>query len=41
MKWDVQVILSVGKEDVGLRFREDIQVVMVFLGNFGVEGGIK
>ena len=41
MKWDLQVILSVGRKDVGLRFREDIQVIMVFLGDFGVEGGIR
>ena len=41
LKWDLQVILSVGRKDVGLRFREDIQVVMVFLGNFSVKGGIK
>ena len=30
-----------GREDVGLGLRKDIQVVMVFLGNFGVEGGIR
>ena len=41
MQGDLQIILPVGREDVGLGFREDIQVVMVFLRNFGVEGGIR
>ena len=30
-----------GRKDVGLGLGEDIEVVMVFLGNFGVEGGIR
>ena len=38
---DLQVVLPVGREDVGLHLREDIQVVMVFLGNCGVEGGLR
>ena len=41
MQRNFQVIFAVGGEHVGLGFREDIQVVMVFLGNFGVEGGIR
>ena len=41
MQGDLQIILPVGREDVGLRFGEHIQVVMVFRRNFGVEGGIR
>ena len=41
MQGDLQIILSVGREDVGLCLREDVQVVMIFLWNFGVEKGIK
>ena len=36
----MQIVLAVGREDVRLSFREDIQVVVILLGDLLIEGGV-